>query len=201
MSERPEVSPGEEIRSDVPGDRPDQPLSSASQAAAEPGLDDAPMGEVELERLRTELEARKLEHDALHDKYIRLHAEFDNFRKRTAKERMELLMSAGAEAIQSILPVLDDMDRAIAHNAEVNDIAAVKQGFTLIQQKFVNVLVAHGVKEMQAKGQAFDPELHDAISQVPAPDPKMKGMVLDVVEKGYLLNEKVLRHAKVLVGQ
>src|SRR5690606_29169565 len=101
----------------------------------------------------------------------------------------------------SILPVLDDMDRAIAHNAEVNDIAAVKQGFTLIQQKFVNVLVAHGVKEMQAKGQAFDPELHDAISQVPAPDPKMKGMVLDVVEKGYLLNEKVLRHAKVLVGQ
>jgi len=159
------------------------------------------MGEVELERLRTELEARKLEHDALHDKYIRLHAEFDNFRKRTAKERMELLMSAGAEAIQSILPVLDDMDRAIAHNAEVNDIAAVKQGFTLIQQKFVNVLVAHGVKEMQAKGQAFDPELHDAISQVPAPDPKMKGMVLDVVEKGYLLNEKVLRHAKVLVGQ
>src|SRR5690606_11553686 len=158
MSERPEVSPGEEIRSDVPGDRPDQPLSSASQAAAEPGLDDAPMGEVELERLRTELEARKLEHDALHDKYIRLHAEFDNFRKRIAKERMEVLMRAGAEAIQSVLPVLDDMDRAIAHNAEVNDIAAVKQGFTLIQQKFVNVLVAHGVKEMQAKGQAFDPE-------------------------------------------
>lgn len=201
MSERPEVSPGEEIRSDVPEDRPEQPLNATSEAAAEPASEHGPLADVELERLRMELEARKREHDALHDKYIRLHAEFDNFRKRTAKERMELLMSAGAEAIQSMLPVLDDMDRAIAHNAEVNDITAVKQGFTLIQQKFVNILMAHGVKDMPAKGQAFDPELHDAISQVPAPEPKMKGMVLDVVEKGYLLNEKVLRHAKVVVGQ
>lgn len=201
MSERPEVSPGEEIRSDVPEDRPEQPLNATSEAAAEPASEHGPLADVELERLRMGLEARKREHDALHDKYIRLHAEFDNFRKRTAKERMELLMSAGAEAIQSMLPVLDDMDRAIAHNAEVNDITAVKQGFTLIQQKFVNILMAHGVKDMPAKGQAFDPELHDAISQVPAPEPKMKGMVLDVVEKGYLLNEKVLRHAKVVVGQ
>ena len=202
MSDRPEVSPGEEVRSDVPNDYMQHPLSGASEASAERPINPDMGGSVdEIERLRAELDASKAEHDAIHDKYIRLHAEFDNFRKRTAKERMELLMSAGSETIQSILPVLDDMERAITHNAEVNDIDAVKQGFELIHQKFSNILLAHGVKVMHAKGQPFDPELHDAITQVPAPDPKLKGKVLEVVETGYLLNDKVLRYAKVVVGQ
>ncbi len=202
MSDRPEVSPGEEVRSDVPNDDIHNPLSAASEAAAERDMH-SDMGNPvdEIDRLRAELDARKVEHDAVHDKYVRLHAEFDNFRKRTAKERMELLMSAGAETIQSILPVLDDMERAIVHNVEVNDINAVKQGFELIHQKFFNILLAHGVKAMHAKGQPFDPELHDAISQVPASDPKLKGKVLEVVETGYLLNDKVLRYAKVVVGE
>ena len=202
MSDRPEVSPGEEVRSDVPNDYMQNPLSAASEASAERSMNNEMGGQLdETERLRAELDASKAEHDAIHDKYIRLHAEFDNFRKRTAKERMDLMVSAGAETIQSILPVLDDMERAITHNAEVNDIEAVKQGFELIHQKFSNILLAHGVKVMHAKGQPFDPELHDAITQVPAPDPKMKGTVLEVVETGYLLNDKVLRYAKVVVGQ
>ncbi len=202
MSDRPEVSPGEEVRSDIPNDSMQDSLNAASEASADRSMNDDMRGQAdEIERLRGELEARKAEHDAIHDKYIRLHAEFDNFRKRTAKERMELLMSAGSETIRSILPVLDDMERAITHNAEVNDIDAVKQGFELIHQKFSNILLAHGVKVMHAKGQPFDPELHDAITQIPAPEPKMKGTVLEVVETGYLLNDKVLRHAKVVVGQ
>ena len=202
MSDRPEVSPGEEVRSDVPNDYIQDPSGAASEAEAEAAVNADLGGPVdEIERLRGELEARKAEHDAIHDKYIRLHAEFDNFRKRTAKERMDLLVSAGSETIQSILPALDDMERAITHNAEVDDIEAVKQGFELIHQKFSNILLAHGVKVMHAKGQPFDPELHDAITQLPAPDPKMKGTVLEVVETGYLLNDKVLRHAKVVVGQ
>lgn len=202
MSERPEAGPAEEVRGGLPNDNENSPLSAASEAAAERAVDnDGTRESYDVERLRAELDARTVEHDALHDKYVRLHAEFDNFRKRTAKERMDLLTSAGAEAIQSILPVLDDMERAIAHNAEVNDIDAVKQGFELIQQKFVNILSAHGVKPMHAKGEPFDAELHDAISQVPAPDPKLKGKVLEVVESGYTINDKVLRYAKVVVGE
>lgn len=201
MSERPEVSPDADIRGDVPDEQPGHPLSAASEAAAERAMDDSALEDPETERLRAELDARKTEHDALHDKYIRLHAEFDNFRKRTAKERLDMLTSAGAETIQSILPVMDDMQRAIAHNAEVNDVEAMKQGFLLIQQKFATILQAHGVSPMQAKGAPFDPELHDAISQLAAPTPDLKGKVLEVVETGYLLNDKVLRHAKVIVGQ
>lgn len=155
----------------------------------------------EAERLRGELDALNTEHSALHDKYVRLHAEFDNFRKRTAKERMDLLMSAGADTLKSILPVLDDMERAIVHNADVDDVDAVKQGFELIHQKFANILLAHGLKVMRAKGEPFDPELFEAISKVPAPSPQLKGKVIDVVENGYTLNDKVVRYAKVVVGE
>ena len=155
----------------------------------------------ETERLRAELDAQKAEHATMHDKYVRLHAEFDNFRKRTAKERMELLMTAGADTVKSILPVMDDMERAIAHNAQVTDLEAMKQGFILIQQKFASILSAQGVKPMDSKGQPFNPDLQEAISQIAAPTPDLKGKVLDVVETGYTIQDKVLRYAKVVVGQ
>ena len=195
MQDRPDRNAEDEILGDLPGvedmDKENRPTSTgAANATAN-----------ETERLAAELDAQKTEHAALHDKYVRLHAEFDNFRKRTAKERMDLLISAGAETIQSILPVLDDMERAIAHNAEVDDINAVKQGFELIHQKFSNILLAHGVKPMHAKGQPFDPEFQEAISKHPAPEPKLRGKVLEVVENGYTLNDKVLRFAKVVVGE
>ncbi|MFI5161393.1 MAG: nucleotide exchange factor GrpE [Sphingobacteriales bacterium] len=134
------------------------------------------------------------------DKYLRLYAEFDNFRRRTQKERAELLQTAGKDVIISLLPVLDDFDRAVRHMDNAADINAVKEGVGLIQQKFKNILAQKGLKEMQSIGTAFDPELHEAITNVPAPSEDQKGQVLDEVEKGYYLNDKVARHAKVVVG-
>lgn len=194
MSERPDVGPEEHVHEGI-----DEQQSATGQPAAERG-EGGDVQSSESETVRAELVVLRTEHEALHDKFVRLHAEFDNFRKRTAKEKLDLLNSAGAETIISILPILDDMERAIAHNAEVNDIDAVKQGFELIHQKFANILMAHGLKPMHAKGELFDPELQEAISQLPSPDNKMKGKVLEVVENGYTLNDKVLRHAKVVVG-
>ena len=134
------------------------------------------------------------------DKYLRLYAEFDNFRRRTIKERGELLQTAGLDVIVSLLPVLDDFDRAARYMENTTDVNAVKEGVGLIQQKFKNILAQRGLKEMQSIGTAFDPELHEAITNIPAPSDKEKGKVIDEVEKGYYLNDKVARHAKVVVG-
>jgi molecular chaperone GrpE len=134
------------------------------------------------------------------DKYLRLYAEFDNFRRRTIKERAELLQTAGKDVIISLLPVLDDFDRALRHMDNTTDVNAVKEGVTLIQQKLKNILSQKGLKEMPSVGTAFDPELHEAITNIPAPTDDLKGKVIDEVEKGYYLNDKVARHAKVVVG-
>jgi len=134
------------------------------------------------------------------DKYLRLYAEFDNFRRRTIKERQELLQTAGLDVIVSLLPVLDDFDRASRHLENTTDVNAVKEGVALVQQKLKNILGQKGLKEMQAIGTEFDPELHEAITNIPAPTDDMKGKVIDEVEKGYYLNDKVARHAKVVVG-
>ena len=134
------------------------------------------------------------------DKYLRLYAEFDNFRRRTQKERAELLQTAGMDVIVSLLPVLDDFDRAIRHIDNASDINALKEGVGLIQQKFKNILGQKGLKEMESIGTAIDPELHEAITNIPAPTDEQKGKVIDEVEKGYYLNDKVARHAKVVVG-
>jgi molecular chaperone GrpE len=145
-------------------------------------------------------ELLKQEVSLANDKYLRLYAEFDNFRRRTQKERAELLQTAGKDVIVSLLPVLDDFDRAVRHMDNAADVNAVKEGVGLIQQKFKNILSQKGLKEMQSIGTEFDPELHEAITNVPAPTEDQKGKVLDEVEKGYYLNDKVARHAKVVVG-
>lgn len=185
--------------------------AGSADKAAEPdftqpaGMDEAEVTTTEerdpLADLSAHLAAAQGEASELRDKYLRLHAEFDNFRKRTAKERMDQLLMAGSDTIRNILPVLDDMDRAIAHNAEVSDINAVKQGFELIHQKFTNILSTQGLKAMHSRGEAFNPDLQEAISQVPVEKASLKGKVIDVVEKGYTLNDKVIRFAKVIVGQ
>ncbi len=138
---------------------------------------------------------------AMNDKYLRLYSEFDNYRKRTNKEKLDLISTASAGVLKDMLSVLDDFERAMANNDKVDDINAVKEGFQLIYNKLKSGLEAKGLKQMQAKGEAFDPELHEAIANVPAPEDKLKGKVVDDVERGYYLNEKVIRFAKVVVGQ
>lgn len=134
------------------------------------------------------------------DRYLRLYAEFDNFRRRTAKEREEARKSEGKDVIVALLPVLDDFDRAIRSMENTTDIAAVKEGVVLIQNKLKNVLAQKGLKEMQSIGSIFDPEIHEAITNIPAPAEDQKGKVIDEMEKGYYLNDKVVRFAKVIVG-
>jgi molecular chaperone GrpE len=158
-------------------------------------------GDPEATREAAELDILRTEHQALHEKHLRLFAEFDNFRKRTAKEKLELLQFAGAETLKNILPVMDDMERAMANNATVEDPNAMRQGMELIHQKFIHILAAQGVQVMKAKGEVFDPEVHEAITKAPAPEPALKGKVLDVVENGYTMNDKVIRFAKVVVGE
>ena len=134
------------------------------------------------------------------DKNLRLFAEFDNFKRRTTKERIELFKTASQEVLTAILPILDDFDRALRAAETSTDIAAIKEGMTLISNKLKNITQKQGLTAMESIGQEFDSELHEAITSIPAPTEDLKGKVVDEVEKGYYLNEKVIRHAKVVVG-
>jgi molecular chaperone GrpE len=137
----------------------------------------------------------------LQDRYLRLSAEFDNFRKRTLKEKIELQRSANENLLEAILPVVDDFDRAIQSVDEAQDIEAVKEGFKLISVKFHGFLNQQGIKEIEAFHKEFDTDLHEAITKIPAPSRKLKGKVVDVIQKGYFLNDKVLRFSKVVIGE
>ena len=145
-------------------------------------------------------ELLKQELGVANDRYLRLYAEFDNFRRRTAKEREDARKAEGKDVIVALLPVLDDFDRAIRSMENSTDVVAVKEGVALIQNKLKNVLSQKGLKEMQSIGTAFDPEIHEAITNIPAPTDDLKGKVVDEMEKGYYLNDKVARFAKVIVG-
>ncbi len=148
----------------------------------------------ELDKIKAELEESK-------DKYLRLYSEFENFRRRTAKEKLEMVGSANEGLIQMLLPILDDFERADKSFNDSADIQSVKEGVDLIFNKFKSVLEQKGVKEVEAdKGSDFDLELHEAITQIPAPEDDLKGKIVDVIEKGYKLNDKVVRFAKVVTG-
>lgn len=162
---------------------------SEQKQESEPALD---LEDETLTKLKEELEGAK-------DKYIRLYSEFDNFRKRTSKEKLELIQSANEQLIKAVLPVADDFERA--QNAFSDKDSPDLAGVFLIYSKFKKALELYGVKVMEAgKGSDFNPDLHEAITQIPAPAPELKGKIIDVVEKGYLLNDKVIRYAKVVVG-
>jgi len=137
----------------------------------------------------------------LQDRYLRLSAEYDNFRKRTLKEKIDLQKSANESLLETLLPVADDFDRAHQSVDEAKDIVAVKEGLNLIYGKFNGFLSQQGVKEIEAINKAFDTDLHEAITKIPAPTKKLKGKVVDVIQKGYHLNERVLRYAKVVIGE
>lgn len=133
------------------------------------------------------------------DKYLRLFAEFDNYKKRTARERLELIRTASEDVVAKLLPVLDDFDRA-KKNAEQGG-ESFSEGVQLVYQKLFQVLNSVGLKAMDSEEIEFDPELHEAITKIPAQDEKMKGKIIDHVEKGYYLNDKIIRHAKVVIGE
>jgi len=137
----------------------------------------------------------------LNNKYLRIHAEFDNYRKRTNKEKIDIIGNANASLLKDLIPIIDDFERAILNNENVEDTDALKEGFNLIFNKFMNTLTAKGLKPMDSVGQDFDADIHEAIANVPAPKKKQKGKVIDAIEKGYTLNDKIIRFAKVIVGQ
>ena len=137
----------------------------------------------------------------LQDRYLRLSAEYDNFRKRTLKEKIDLQKSANENLLEAILPVADDFDRAMQSVDDAKDIKAVKEGMKLISGKFIGFLNQQGVKEIEAVNKEFDTDLHEAITKIPAPTKKLKGKVVDVIQKGYFLNDKVLRFSKVIIGE
>lgn len=165
-------------------------------------MDDQPTGTTEAgdeqsaaaqsaeERLEAELAEMK-------DKFLRLQADFENVRKRHARERIELFQNAAGELMKDLLPVLDDLERALAVETD----ATVHEGLSLISTKLKRTLEAKGLREMEVVHQPFDPEFHEAITNIPAPEEKLKGKVVDVIEKGYYINDHVLRYAKVVVGQ
>lgn len=134
------------------------------------------------------------------NKYLRLYAEFENFRRRNAKERIELISTASQDIVKEILPVLDDFERALDSNKKIEEVNTIKEGFEVLYKKLSKTLESKGLKSIDSFGQMFDAEQHEAIAQVPVDKAKEKGIILDVVEKGYTLNEKIIRHPKVVVG-
>lgn len=142
-----------------------------------------------------ELEQLQQKNEELKDKYIRLVAEFENFKKRTFKEKLDMMRNAAQDTMSALLPVLDDFDRA------ANSPEGLSEGIALIHNKLKSVLEQKGLKAMESTGIEFDPELHEAVTEIPSPSEDLKGKVVDTIEKGYLLNDKIIRHAKVVVGK
>ncbi len=140
-------------------------------------------------------------YNELNDKYLRLMAEFDNYRKRTLKEKMDLTKFGGEGVLKGILPVVDNMERAIKSMETAQDMDAVKEGINIIYNKFVEFLGKQGLKEIESQGLELDTDKHEAVTKFPAPSEELKGKIIDVIEKGYTLNDKVIRYAKVVVGE
>lgn len=172
------------------------PTSEMEQTVAET------IQEMETETLENESKADKLgaEVAELKDKYLRLYADFENFRRRTAKEKLEMMATANEELMKAVLPVMDDFERAMVSFDNFLEIEPLKEGVGLIYTKFFKTLEAKGLKPMVAKGESLDADLHESIAQFPAPTDELKGKIIDEVEKGYFLNDKVIRYAKVVVG-
>jgi molecular chaperone GrpE len=155
----------------------------------------------EIDETTEEVTENNKEQEDFKEKFIRLYSEYENYRKRTAKEKIDILTNASENVIKDLLPVIDDFERAIANNDKIEDIEAIKEGFVLIFNKLYKTLTAKGLKPMDSKETEFNIDLHEAITKIPAPKKALKGKVVDVVEKGFLINEKVIRFAKVVVGE
>ena len=176
----------------TPEEQAENPLADELNVSAK--VEETPVNEVSAEvKLKEDLALAN-------DKYLRLYAEFDNYKRRTTKERSELLQTAGKEVIVSMLTILDDFERAAKAMETSTDVNAVKEGVALVQSKLKGILTQKGLKEMETKGTTFDADIHEAITSIPAPTDDLKGKIVDELEKGYYLNDKVVRFAKVIVG-
>ena len=164
-----------------------QPASKKKSSKKESNKD-------KIKGLETELAEAK-------DKYLRLYAEFDNYKKRTIKERLDLMSTAGREMISALLPIIDDFDRAKKSAEDESTNEVFSEGVSLVYDKLNKMLEAKGLNAMTTNGEVFDPELHDAISEIPAMGEELKGKIIDTIEKGYYLNDTIIRHAKVVVGK
>ncbi len=186
---------GEETLEETPVEETDK--ESAENATEETAADTQ---EEEVEE-KDPLEKAQEEIDELKDKWLRSVAEFENYRKRALKERAELILNGGEKVITAILPILDDMERAIENGAKTDDPEVLREGMTLIHQKFMKTLEAQGVSKIETKDADFDTDVHEAVAMVPGMGDDKKGKVIDCLQEGYKLNDKVIRHAKVAVGQ
>jgi molecular chaperone GrpE len=183
-----------ELTDNNAGTEPVDVLNTDENMAGTTHLNEKVAEESEMEKLQQELQEQK-------DKYVRLFAEFDNYKRRNARERIDLIQTAGREVIQSLLEVLDDCDRTDRVMESAADLATVKEGVALVFQKLRNTLEQKGLKAMQSVQKDFDADLHEAITEIPAPTEELKGKVLDEVTRGYYLGDKIIRHAKVVVGK
>lgn len=170
-----------------------------TESAEQPAEQEEPLSE--LDQLKLQLAEAETKNAELQDKYLRQAAEFDNYRKRTIKEKAELIKSAAEKLMVAELPVLDDMDRALENMEKGMDADACIEGFKLIAHKFQNILTQNGLEKIKTDNQEFDTDYHEAIALIPAPSEELKGKILDCVQPGYKLGDKVIRHAKVAVGQ
>lgn len=177
-------------------------ILNENESSAESLINETETADAEAKSETTLTEEEKLKAEATdwQNKYLRLYAEFDNFKRRTSKERLELLQMAGKDVISDLLPVLDDFERAQKSLETASDIEAVAEGIKLVHHKLKNILAQKGLKEMKSVGAEFDADIHEGISNIPAPSEDMKGKVLDELEKGYYLHDKVIRFAKVIIG-
>lgn len=182
-----------------PAEEKAQESTAQEQSTTKTEEGTAPTGEED--KTAKELEAAQAQIAQLKDQLLRQMAEFDNFRKRTLKEKSELILNGGQKVLESMLPVLDDLERAEDNIEKSNEVETLKEGVRLILNKLTKTLSAHGLKKMETEGAAFDTDFHEAIALVPAQDESQKNHIIDCVQPGYMLNEKVLRHAKVVVGQ
>lgn len=178
---------------------------TSADAKTETGTSDT---EAKAEETGTEPDSQKTEEEELRDKldkatkeYLYLRAEFDNFKKRTIREKADIIKSASATVLGNILPLIDNFERGIEAAEKTQDMNAVKQGMELIYKQFQTFLTQNGVKEIDTKDQTFDTDFHEAVTMIPSPTPEQKGKVIDCIQKGYMLGDKVIRFAKVVVGQ
>ena len=189
---------GEETLDETPLEETDK--ESAENATEEEATDTQVEEKEEAEEKDPLVKAQE-EIEELKDKWLRSVAEFENYRKRTLKERAELILNGGEKVITAILPILDDMERAIENGAKTDDPEVLREGMTLIHQKFMKTLEAQGVSKIETKDADFDTDVHEAVAMVPGMGDDKKGKVIDCLQEGYKLNDKVIRHAKVAVGQ